>query len=89
MTKTFKLSKPLNHAAEVRKANKECIEADKLCEFAHMRAYEVFSVHKFNKGGSETATRRLDAATEALSNAREQLGIASYQLEHLLKETGN
>ncbi len=92
MPKDFKLSSPLNQASELRKAAKESRQADQLTEYAVMRAFEVFRVLKFGKlqgPGLQKAIDRLDRATEQLGDARAALGDAVYQIEQVLKETGN
>lgn len=92
MPKEFKLSKPLNEAAELRKAARAGREADQLAEHSVRRAFEVFRVLKFGRRsgpGLEKAIERLDRATEQLGDARAALGDAVYQIEQVLKETGN
>lgn len=90
MAKEFKLTKPLDLQVELHKAAKEARQADQLAEFAVMRAFEVYRVLKFRKEGTLTpegqkALERLDRATEALGNARGELGDAVYQIEEILK----
>ena len=89
MPKSFKLSSPLNQPSELHRAVREARQADQLAEYAIMRAFEVYRVHKFGgQGGSEKVISRLDRATEELGNARQALGDAVYQMETLLKEAG-
>ncbi len=90
MAKEFKLTKPLDLQVELRKAAKEARQSDQLAEFSVIRAFEVYRVLKFRKEDTLTpegqkALERLDRATEALGNARGELGDAVYQIEEVLK----
>jgi len=94
MPREFKLSKPLNMPAELRKAARESRRADELAEHAVMRAFEVFRVLKFSKTLPKTpevekAISRLDRATEQLGDARAALGDAVHQVEKVLEESGS
>jgi len=92
-TKEFKLSKPLNGPAELRKAIREAREADALAEHAVMRAFEVYRILKFatpnRTAAGDRAMERLDRATEQLGEARAALADAAYQVEQVLEETGH
>lgn len=91
MPREFKLSRPLNEPAELGRAAREARQADQLAEFAVMRAFEVYRVHKFGHSktsASDEVIRRLDRATARLGDAREALGEAVYQFEELLARVG-
>ena len=93
MTKEFKITMPLDIAAELRRARREALQADQLAEFSHMRLSEIYRVLKFTRNQTltpegENALKKLDRATDALSNTRGDLGDAVRHIEMVLKEAG-
>jgi len=90
MPRDFKISSPLDQVAELRRAAREARQADALAEQAVMRAFEVYRTLKFGQAETpEKVLDRLDRASDQLGSARFALGDASYQIEQLLRETGN
>jgi hypothetical protein len=53
MSKEFKLSSPLDVAAELRRARHEAVQADQLAEHAVMRANAVYQIEQVLKDAGE------------------------------------
>jgi hypothetical protein len=79
--------------AELRKALRETVQAAQLAEYAHMRLFTICQTLRLPKGQEITpegikALERLDRAFDVLGNAREDLGDTHYQVEQVLKDSG-
>jgi hypothetical protein len=93
MPKEFKISNPLNMPMELHRARREVSQADQLLDRAHARLFEIYRGLKFLRNqkltpGGEAALGRLDRATDDLANTKEELRDASYQVEQVLKLSG-
>jgi methylphosphotriester-DNA--protein-cysteine methyltransferase len=93
MPRKFTVTEPTNIRVELRRAYRECLQADQLAEYAHMRLSDVEIALKFSKDqkltpDGEKALERLERATNALSDVRQNLGDAAYQVEQALKLAG-
>jgi hypothetical protein len=77
---------PVDLRAEIQRARNEDEKADVLAEAAHMRLSTVESILRHQQPVQEDALGRLDRAASALSDARQSLGDAVYQLEKIVGE---
>lgn len=83
--KEFKFSSPFNQTTEIKKAVNEARNADELAEFAGMRISEVARVLSLTTPNAQHALVLLQKAEEKLSDARQALDAAVWNVEKLLK----
>ena len=75
----------LNPGRTIRSSVATCKRADLLTEKVHMDLSRIYWLFKNDPGDHQHVLVRLDKATDALSDARQDFGDAVYELEKLLE----
>ena len=79
------MDKKLNPKRTVKAAVAACRRADLLAEKVHMDLSRLYWLFRKDPGDHQHVLQRLDRATDALSDARQEFGDAVYALEKLLE----
>lgn len=79
------MPKKLNPERDVKRAIATCRRADLLAKKVHVDLSRLYWLFKKDPGDHQHVLARLDQATDALSDARQEFGDAVYALEKLLE----
>jgi hypothetical protein len=76
---------PTAEVTLLKRSRQKSLSADAMCERSHMDLMRVYWIAQKNPEANAEVIRRLDVATEALSDCREKLGDVVHQIEVMLR----